>query len=154
MVIKQTESITNHDVKAVEYFIKERFEALGIAKYSEFVHFGLTSQDINNTAIPLLLKHACEAVLLPSLEKTATQLAQLAQSRLLVQQNCLGYLIVARLRQEERLQQRLAQPYRRDQLLRRRLERQFLHRVRLRLQHRRALLQHSLAPHGYRACAG
>ncbi|MDP2088986.1 MAG: adenylosuccinate lyase [Flavobacteriaceae bacterium] len=56
--IKELESITNHDVKAVEYFIKERFNDLGLSNYKEFIHFGLTSQDINNTAIPLLLKEA------------------------------------------------------------------------------------------------
>ena len=56
--IKEFERVTNHDVKAVEYFIKERFEALGLSNYKEFIHFGLTSQDINNTAIPLLLKEA------------------------------------------------------------------------------------------------
>lgn len=56
--IKDIEKITNHDVKAVEYFIKEQFDALGLAKYKEFIHFGLTSQDINNTAIPLSFKDA------------------------------------------------------------------------------------------------
>ena len=54
--IKATEKVTNHDVKAVEYFLKEKFEELGLNDFREFVHFGLTSQDINNTAIPLLLK--------------------------------------------------------------------------------------------------
>ena len=58
--IKETEKVTNHDVKAVEYFIKDAFEVLSIAQHSEFIHFGLTSQDVNNTAIPLSLKEAME----------------------------------------------------------------------------------------------
>ena len=58
--IKDTEKITNHDVKAVEYFVKDKMTALGLEKYLEFVHFGLTSQDINNTSIPLSLKEAIE----------------------------------------------------------------------------------------------
>ncbi|HAJ99002.1 MAG TPA: adenylosuccinate lyase, partial [Bacteroidales bacterium] len=65
IAIKQIEATTNHDIKAVEYFIKSRFEVLSIAQYKEFVHFGLTSQDINNTAIPLSLKHGLEQVILP-----------------------------------------------------------------------------------------
>lgn len=56
--IKETEKTTNHDVKAVEYFIKSKFDALGLQDYKEFIHFGLTSQDINNTAIPLSTKEA------------------------------------------------------------------------------------------------
>lgn len=63
--IKEIEKITNHDVKAVEYFLKEKFEALGLEKYLEFIHFGLTSQDINNTAIPLSLKDALERQIKP-----------------------------------------------------------------------------------------
>merc|ERR1711937_1118436 len=66
--IKSTEKITNHDVKAVEYFIKARFDELGLEKYKEWVHFGLTSQDVNNTATPLLLKDALEKTYLPSME--------------------------------------------------------------------------------------
>ena len=58
--IKKIETITNHDVKAVEYFLKKKFEILGYEKFSEFIHFGLTSQDINNTAIPLLIKDFLE----------------------------------------------------------------------------------------------
>lgn len=54
--VKETEKVTNHDVKAVEYFIKEKFDGLNLQKFKEFIHFGLTSQDINNTAIPLSLK--------------------------------------------------------------------------------------------------
>ena len=61
--IKDIENTTNHDVKAVEYFIKEKFDALGIAKYKEFIHFGLTSQDINNTSIPLSLMDGVREVL-------------------------------------------------------------------------------------------
>jgi len=63
--IKSIEKTTNHDVKAVEYFIKEKMEAVGLGKYQEFVHFGLTSQDINNTAIPLSLKEALENTYIP-----------------------------------------------------------------------------------------
>ena len=60
--VKEIEKTTNHDVKAVEYFIKEKFDALGLQDYKEFIHFGLTSQDINNTAVPLSLKEAVENV--------------------------------------------------------------------------------------------
>ena len=63
--IKETEKVTNHDVKAVEYFIKEAFDKLGLSEFKEFIHFGLTSQDINNTAIPLSLKEGIEAVVNP-----------------------------------------------------------------------------------------
>ncbi|WP_271764633.1 adenylosuccinate lyase [Aquimarina algiphila] len=63
--IKDIEKVTNHDVKAVEYFIKEKFDALGLQQYKEFIHFGLTSQDINNTAIPLSIKEAIGAVYIP-----------------------------------------------------------------------------------------
>ncbi len=64
-VIKEIEKTTNHDVKAVEYFIKQKFDALGLEKYMEFIHFGLTSQDINNTAIPLSIKEAMNDVYVP-----------------------------------------------------------------------------------------
>ncbi|WKV10916.1 adenylosuccinate lyase [Marivirga harenae] len=67
LVIKEIEKTTNHDVKAVEYFLKQKFDELGIGAQKEFIHFGLTSQDINNTATPLLLKHATEKVYLPFL---------------------------------------------------------------------------------------
>lgn len=74
--IKEIESITNHDVKAVEYFIKEKFDTLNLQQYKEFIHFGLTSQDINNTAIPLSIKDAMNAVYVPEyfiiLEKLKT----------------------------------------------------------------------------------
>ena len=58
--IKEIEDITNHDVKAVEYFIKEEFDKLGLGKYKEFIHFALTSQDANNTAIPKSIQDALE----------------------------------------------------------------------------------------------
>jgi adenylosuccinate lyase len=76
--IKETEKTTNHDVKAVEYFIKTKFDALGLEKYKEFIHFGLTSQDINNTAIPLSTKEAFEKVYLPSLIAVIAKLKELA----------------------------------------------------------------------------
>ena len=66
--IKKIEQKINHDVKAVEYFIKEKFDDLGLEHYKEFIHFGLTSQDINNTAIPLMLKLCLKDILLPSLD--------------------------------------------------------------------------------------
>ena len=65
--VKKIEGITNHDVKAVEYFIKEEFDKLNLEKYKEFIHFGLTSQDINNTAIPYSIRKAFEEVYLPKL---------------------------------------------------------------------------------------
>lgn len=76
--IKETEKTTNHDVKAVEYFIKSRFDGLGLEKHKEFIHFGLTSQDINNTAIPLSTKEAFEKVYLPSLISVIAKLKELA----------------------------------------------------------------------------
>jgi adenylosuccinate lyase len=66
--IKDIEKVTNHDVKAVEYFIKEKFEGLGLSQYQEFIHFGLTSQDINNTSVPLSIKDALNELLYPQLE--------------------------------------------------------------------------------------
>ncbi|MDX1463150.1 MAG: adenylosuccinate lyase [Marinirhabdus sp.] len=76
--IKDTEKITNHDVKAVEYFIKEKFDAMGLQAYKEFIHFGLTSQDINNTAVPLSLKEAMNEVYVPLLMELKEKLAELA----------------------------------------------------------------------------
>lgn len=76
--IKEIESITNHDVKAVEYFIKEKFDSLNLLKFKEFIHFGLTSQDINNTAVPLSLKEAFEAIYLPELQILLEKLEQLS----------------------------------------------------------------------------
>ena len=67
--IKKIEKITNHDVKAVEYFIKEKFEILNISEYKEFIHFGLTSQDINNSAIPLSIKDFIDNVYMPRIKK-------------------------------------------------------------------------------------
>lgn len=78
--IKQTEQVTNHDVKAVEYFVKEKLTNMGLADYKEFVHFGLTSQDINNTAIPLSLKLAMENVYYPAIEKMYEKIMTLAQA--------------------------------------------------------------------------
>ena len=72
--IKDIERITNHDVKAVEYFIKEKFDELGLADEKEFVHFGLTSQDINNTAFPLMIREAVEHIYLPELGGLVDQL--------------------------------------------------------------------------------
>ena len=72
--IKAIERTTNHDVKAVEYFLKERFDALELADYKEFIHFGLTSQDVNNTSTPLLVKHAIERVYLPKLTEVVEAL--------------------------------------------------------------------------------
>jgi len=76
--IKETEKTTNHDVKAVEYFIKSKFDGLGLQDYKEFIHFGLTSQDINNTAIPLSTKEAFENVYLPGLVSVIAKLKELA----------------------------------------------------------------------------
>ncbi len=76
--IKETEKVTNHDVKAVEYFIKDAFEKLGLSEYKEFIHFGLTSQDINNTAIPLSTKEAFEKVYMPSLIALTSKLKELS----------------------------------------------------------------------------
>ncbi|MFN3848378.1 MAG: adenylosuccinate lyase [Spirosomataceae bacterium] len=78
--IKEIEKTTNHDVKAVEYFIKEKFESLGIEKFAEFIHFGLTSQDVNNTSIPLSLKEANDAELIPTLEQVIAKLKEYAEA--------------------------------------------------------------------------
>ncbi|AXY74010.1 adenylosuccinate lyase [Paraflavitalea soli] len=79
LLIKDTEKVTNHDVKAVEYFIKEKLKAVKADKVTEWVHFGLTSQDINNTAIPLSWKHAVEFEYLPSLLNLNRQLELLSE---------------------------------------------------------------------------
>lgn len=76
--IKEIEKTTNHDVKAVEYFIKKKFDELGLSTYKEFIHFGLTSQDVNNTAIPLSLKEALNAVILPAINSIVATLNKLA----------------------------------------------------------------------------
>jgi len=76
--IKDIEKITNHDVKAVEYFIKEKFDLLGLQAYKEFIHFGLTSQDINNTAIPLSIREAFEKVYYPEMDSLLRILTRMA----------------------------------------------------------------------------
>ncbi len=75
--IKDIEKVTNHDVKAVEYFIKEKFDALDLQEYKEFIHFGLTSQDINNTAIPLSIKEAVKDVFAPNFSEVLEKLEEL-----------------------------------------------------------------------------
>ena len=78
--VKDIESITNHDVKAVEYFIKEEFDKIGgLDAYKEFIHFGLTSQDINNTSVPLSIKEALQEVYYPQLEHLIAQLRAYAE---------------------------------------------------------------------------
>lgn len=79
LAIKKIESVTNHDVKAVEYFIKEKFDALNLSEYKEFIHFGLTSQDINNTAIPLSIKDAMNGAYVPEYGKLLNRLKELAK---------------------------------------------------------------------------
>lgn len=76
--VKEIEKTTNHDVKAVEYFIKKEFDNLDLGKYKEFIHFGLTSQDINNTAIPLSIKEALNKAYLPDLEEVLEALSELS----------------------------------------------------------------------------
>lgn len=77
--IKAIERTTNHDVKAVEYFLKQAFDALGLQHYKEFIHFGLTSQDVNNTAVPLLLQDAVHSVYLPNLEYIISQIENMGK---------------------------------------------------------------------------
>ena len=77
--VKDIEKVTNHDVKAVEYFLKEEFDKIGgLEAYKEFIHFGLTSQDINNTSVPLSIKEALEEVYYPQVEELIDQLQQYA----------------------------------------------------------------------------
>lgn len=78
--VKDFEKITNHDVKAVEYFLKEKFDRLGLSQFKEFIHFGLTSQDITNTAIPYSLKQAWQAVLKPELDRVVDALEEKAHT--------------------------------------------------------------------------
>lgn len=78
--IKEIEKVTNHDVKAVEYFLKERFDALGLEEWKEFLHFGLTSQDINNTSIPYLMRKFNDEILLPKLYEVQSKLLENAKS--------------------------------------------------------------------------
>ncbi len=77
--VKDIESVTNHDVKAVEYFIKEQFDRLGLAQYKEFIHFGLTSQDINNTSVPMLICDSLHEAYLPLLDEMVGLLNQYAE---------------------------------------------------------------------------
>ena len=77
--IKEIESVTNHDVKAVEYFIKEKFDLLSLQEYKEFIHFGLTSQDINNTTVPLSIKDALNEVYFPGLQEVIDMLKKYAE---------------------------------------------------------------------------
>ena len=77
--IKDIESVTNHDVKAVEYFIKEEFDRLGLEAYKEFIHFGLTSQDINNTSIPMSIKECIDEVYIPAVQEMIDLLADYAE---------------------------------------------------------------------------
>ena len=77
--IKEIESVTNHDVKAVEYFIKEKFDLLSLQEYKEFTHFGLTSQDINNTSVPLSIKDALNEVYFPGLQEVIDMLKKYAE---------------------------------------------------------------------------
>jgi len=79
MCIKEHESVTNHDVKAVEYFLKERFDQMGLQQWKEFIHFGLTSQDINNTAVPMSIRDALHEVFLPLLDKLTAELEERAR---------------------------------------------------------------------------
>ena len=76
--IKDIEKVTNHDVKAVEYFLREKFDTLGLEAYKEFIHFGLTSQDVNNTATPLSILHAFDRIYMPTLQKLRNELAERA----------------------------------------------------------------------------
>ena len=77
--VKEIEKTTNHDVKAVEYYIKEQFDAMGIMKWGEFVHFGLTSQDINNTSVPLSLKEAVNGCWLPAVNEVLDMIRRMAE---------------------------------------------------------------------------
>ena len=77
--IKEIESVTNHDVKAVEYFIKEKFDLLALQDYKEFIHFGLTSQDINNTSVPLSIKDALNEVYYPGIQEVIDMLQKYAE---------------------------------------------------------------------------
>ena len=79
MEVKEIEKTTNHDVKAVEYVIKRHFHEMGLDKWSEFVHFGLTSQDINNTSQPLMLKEAMEHVYMPALHEVLSLISEMAE---------------------------------------------------------------------------
>ncbi len=77
--VKEIEKTTNHDIKAIEYFIKEKFHEIGLSEFQEFIHFGLTSQDINNTAFPLMLKEAIYVEILPAIEKLMDKLESMSE---------------------------------------------------------------------------
>lgn len=77
--VKDTEKVTNHDVKAVEYYVKDKFDQLGLSEFKEFVHFGLTSQDVNNTATPASMKDAWQDVLLPAFQEAVEDLEKIAK---------------------------------------------------------------------------
>jgi adenylosuccinate lyase len=77
--IKDIEKVTNHDVKAVEYFLKGKFDEMGLAELKEFIHFGLTSQDINNTSVPLSMKECHDEVLLPAYRRLQAMLDERAE---------------------------------------------------------------------------
>ena len=79
MRIKEIEGVTNHDVKAVEYFLKEKFDAMGLEAFKEFIHFGLTSQDINNTSVPMSVKDALQEVYIPAIEQLIDTLEAYAE---------------------------------------------------------------------------
>ena len=78
-VVKDTEKVTNHDVKAVEYFIKGKFDEMGLSDYKEFIHFGLTSQDINNTSVPMMVKESLSDVFVPAIEELIAKLNAYAE---------------------------------------------------------------------------
>ena len=78
-VVKDTEKVTNHDVKAVEYFIKGKFDKMGLSEYKEFIHFGLTSQDINNTSVPMMVKESLDNVFIPAVEELIAKLNGFAE---------------------------------------------------------------------------
>src|SRR5690554_5925792 len=78
-LVKKFESVTNHDVKAVEYLVKEKLNALGLEKHAEFVHFGLTSQDINNTAVPVSVRTCLDDVYFPALNEITVSLENLSK---------------------------------------------------------------------------
>lgn len=77
--VKNTEKVTNHDVKAVEYFIKGKFDEMGLSDYKEFIHFGLTSQDINNTSVPMMVKESLQNVFIPAVEELIAKLNAFAE---------------------------------------------------------------------------
>lgn len=78
-VVKDTEKVTNHDVKAVEYFIKGKFDEMGLSDYKEFIHFGLTSQDINNTSVPMMVRESLSDVFVPAIEELIAKLNAYAE---------------------------------------------------------------------------